>query len=38
MGANRKIKSNEILSNEALQEVAKYVKSEVEKFSYYYVK
>ena len=38
MGANRKIKSNEILSNEALQEVANYVKSEVEKFSYYYVK
>jgi len=38
LSGNRKIKSREELSNEALQEVAKYVKSEVEKFSYYYVK
>lgn len=34
----RDIKSVDALSNDAFQEVAKYIKSEVEKFSYYYVK
>jgi hypothetical protein len=38
IGAERRIKTVETLTNEAFIEVAKYVRNEVEKFSYYYVK
>ena len=38
LAANREIKSVETLSNEAFIKVAEQIKSEVEKFAYYYVK